>query len=117
MADVATTLDSEPVTLSSLENMDEFQRVTVNIKVLELKDETQVMGRAKRDVFVADGSGTVRVSVWEENINVMEKDRSYCLKNFMVRGMKYLRKVQILPPLRILELWSKKKKTKMMSCG
>ena len=41
-----------------------FQNVTVNIKVVELKDETQVGGRVKRDVYVADGSGTARVSVW-----------------------------------------------------
>ena len=68
MVDVA-----EAVTLSSLESLDEFQRVMVNIKVLELKEETQVAGRAKRDVSVTDGSDTVRVSVWEGHINVMEK--------------------------------------------
>ena len=35
MADIATTL-------SSLESLDDFQKVTVNIKVVKLKDETQV---------------------------------------------------------------------------
>ena len=34
--------------------MDEFQKVTVNIKVVELKDEMQVGGRVKLDVSVAD---------------------------------------------------------------
>ena len=58
--------------------------LTQCIKVVELKDKTQVGGRVKRDVSVADESGTARVSVWEGNVNVMEKDRSYCLKNFMV---------------------------------
>ena len=48
----------------------------MNIKVVELKDETQVGGRVKRDVSVADGSGTARVTVWEGNVNAMEKDRS-----------------------------------------
>ena len=42
-------------------------------------------GSVKRDVSVADESGVARVSVWEGNVNAMEKDRSYCLKNFMVR--------------------------------
>ena len=40
MADIATA--SKTITLSSLENLDEFQKVTVNIKVVELKDKTQL---------------------------------------------------------------------------
>ena len=82
MADIATA--SKTVTLSSLESLDVFQKVTVNIKVVELKDEIQVGGRVKWDVSVADESGMARVSVWEGNVNAMEKDRSYCLKSFMV---------------------------------
>ena len=91
MADIATA--TKTIILSSLESLDVFQKVTVNIKVVKLKDETQVGGRVKRDGCVADGSGTARVSVWEGNVNAMEKDRSYCLKNFMVReyqSTKYL---------------------------
>ena len=41
-------------------------------------------GESKTDVSVAGGSGTARVGVWEGNVHVMEKDRSYCLKNVMV---------------------------------
>ena len=55
MADITTA--SKTVTLLSLESLDVFEKVTVNIKVVELKDETQVGGRVKRDVSVADGSG------------------------------------------------------------
>ena len=63
MADIATA--SKTVTLSSLEILDVFQKVTVNIKVVELKDETQVGGRVKRDVSVADESGTALIhSTW-----------------------------------------------------
>ena len=54
MADIATA--SKTATLSPLESLDVFQKVTVNIKVVELKDETQVGGRVKRDVSVADES-------------------------------------------------------------
>ena len=50
MADIATA--SKTVTLSSLERLDDFQKVTVNIKVVELKDETQVGGRIKRDFLL-----------------------------------------------------------------
>ena len=65
MADIAPA--SKAVTLLALEE------VTVDVKVVELKDETEVGGRAKRDVSVADGSGTARVSVWEGYVNAMEK--------------------------------------------
>ena len=91
MADIATA--SKTVTLSSLESLGVLQKVTVNINVVELKDETEVGGRVKLDISVTDGNGTARVSVWEGNVNMMGKDRSYCLKNFMVReyqSRKYL---------------------------
>ena len=44
---------SKTIILSSLESLDVFQKVTVNIKVVEQKEETQVGGRVKRDVCVA----------------------------------------------------------------
>ena len=91
MADVTTA--SKVITLSSLDSLDEFQKITVNVKVLELKDQTEVGGKAKRDIFVADESSTARVTVWEGHINTMDQDESYCLKNFMVReyqNIKYL---------------------------
>ena len=60
--------------LSSLESLDMFQKVTVNIKVIDVKDETQVGGKVRQDVLVTDKSGTVPVTVWEANINSMVKD-------------------------------------------
>ena len=44
-ADIATA--SKTVTLSPLESLDDLQKVTVNIRVVELKDETQVGGIVK----------------------------------------------------------------------
>ena len=45
MADIATA--SKTITLSPLESLDDLQKVTVNIRVVELKDETQVGGIVK----------------------------------------------------------------------
>ena len=42
----------------------------------------------------------LELSVWEGNVNAMEKDRSYCLKNFMVREYqrtKYITISEIIP--------------------
>ena len=68
-----------------------FQNVTVNIKVVELKDETQVGGRVKRDVYVADGSGTARVSVWIGAV-IKQGDRDdelWVINNVTVAGVPY----------------------------
>ena len=45
MADIATA--SKTITLSPLESLDDLQKVTVNIRVVELKDEMQVGGIVK----------------------------------------------------------------------
>ena len=78
------------VTLDKLEGLEVFDRATVNVKVVELKE---IGGKSKTDIIIADGSGTARVSVWEGHVNTMEENTSYCLKNFMVReflSTKYL---------------------------
>ena len=73
------------VTLDKLDGLEVFDRATVNVKVVELKEEMQVGGKLKSDVIFADGSGKAKVSVWEGHVNAMEENTSYCLKNFMVR--------------------------------
>ena len=40
-----------------------FDRVTMNVKVVHLKEEMQIGEKLKRDVMIADGSGKGRVSV------------------------------------------------------
>jgi len=52
MADITTAF--KIIALSSLESLDVFHEITVNIKVVELKDEMQVEGRVKQDVSLAD---------------------------------------------------------------
>jgi len=50
-------------------------------------------GKRKQDIIVCDSSGTVRVTLWEENIDILEEQASYGLQNFVVRefgSSKYL---------------------------
>ena len=55
----------------------------MNIKVVELKDETQVEGGGRvKCVSAADESGMARVSVWEENMNAMEKKSKLLSQEF-----------------------------------
>ena len=38
-----------------------------------------------QDVFIADKTGTARVTLWEENVGKVEEGRRYTRKNFVVR--------------------------------
>ena len=85
------------VGLDKLDSLEVFDRVTVNIKVVLLKEEMEIGGKLKRDVMIADGSGKGRVSVWEGHVNTLKVNSSYRLRNFMIRefqGTKYLTMVR-----------------------
>ena len=79
----ALKVDASPkvVSLEDLDGLAVFDRATVNIKAVEMKEEMNVKGKVKQDVIVADGSGTATVSVWEGHVNEMKVNCSYCLKN------------------------------------
>ena len=55
------------------------QVLSVSIKVYEVKDPIIM---SMQDVFIADKSS---VTLWEDNVGIMQQGRSYTLKNFVVR--------------------------------
>lgn len=71
MADITT--GSKTVKLLSVGSLESFERATINVKVTDVKDKTQVGGKSKQDFLVAGDSGIVRVIVWESHVNSMEK--------------------------------------------
>ena len=80
------------ITLDTLQK-ELFQKVTVSIKVYEVKDPTTISDKSMQDVFIADKSSTARVALWEDNVGIMQQGRSYTLKNFVARvfqSIKYL---------------------------
>jgi len=42
-------------------------------------------GKKQKDVIVCDSSGTMTVTLWEKNIDILEEQASYCLQNFVAR--------------------------------
>ena len=81
------------ITLDTLQQKELFQKVTVSIKVCEVKDPITISDKSMQDVYVADKNFTARVALWEDNIGIMLQGRSYTLKNFVVRvfqSIKYL---------------------------
>ena len=80
--------------LSEVKKLVSFQRVTVEVKVVRMEDAVEVTGgKKKRDLIVGDASGSCRCTLWEADIDRLEDEKCYRLKEFMVkefRGEKYL---------------------------
>ena len=74
------------INLGELNKVDEFQRVTVDVKVIYISDPTEVSGgKMKQDITVADCTDNSRLTIWEDRMNTLDKDASYTLKNIVVR--------------------------------
>ena len=86
----SSTLQSKPITLDTLFSLHQYERVTVNIKVLELQNIEEV-GPAKtrkRNIIVADATATTTLVVWEKYVDALEKGKSYTLEHFHVKEFK-----------------------------
>ena len=70
---------------AAVPTMEVFEKVTVNVKAIAVKDPTQIGDKTKQDILIADKTGTAKVSLWEDHVNALIEHDSYCLKNFMVR--------------------------------
>ena len=79
----------ETISLDQLPDLDQFQRVSVTVKVLRVDDPQQIpSGKMKQDVLVGDSTGTARLTLWEEEIGSMDDNSSYQLKGVTVRQFK-----------------------------
>jgi hypothetical protein len=85
---------SSIITLSQLLTTQNFQKVTVDIKVMNAKAPVYVTGeKLKQDIIIADETGTAKVTLWEKHVQSLQNSKSYTLKNFTVReysSKKYL---------------------------
>ena len=64
----------------------QYQRVNVDVKVMEIGDITVLDdGRRVQNVVVADATGTVELALWQDFIGKLIIDKSYKLKNVMVK--------------------------------
>ena len=50
--------------------MDDFEKVTVNVKAIAVKDPTQIGDETEQDILIVDKTGTANVSLWEDNVQM-----------------------------------------------
>ena len=74
------------VMLNEVKRIQNFQKVTARVKVVNVKKCTEVNGGLmKQDVIVGDASGISRVTVWEENVGILKEGVCYKLSGMTVR--------------------------------
>ena len=52
-----------------------FHRVNVAVKIMEIQEVTG--GKLKRDVIVADASGSIVLTLWEDSIHEIVENKSF----------------------------------------
>lgn len=86
---VAVKRIGREITLSKVQNIAQFQRVTVDVKVLSVDTPVEVSGgKTKQDTVVADKTGTSRFTIWQGEIGKLEVGESYRLIGAMVKMYK-----------------------------
>ena len=72
------TAEATLINLSDIKDTPCFERFSVKVKISDLDEVTEVKGgKKKRDVVVKDVTGVCRITLWEEEIDKVEKEKSY----------------------------------------
>ena len=85
--------DGKMIHLNEVERLELLQRVICKVKVLSMEAPADVKGYRMQDVKVGDASGTVKFTLWGNEIGSMEEGKSYKISRAIVKeykGEKYL---------------------------
>lgn len=87
----ANLLDGEArsFSLKTISTMSNNDKVTTTVKCVKVDNPTKLnTGKVKQDTIIADSTGTIRLTLWEEDVNKIEEGKSYKLINMLVRCFK-----------------------------
>ena len=91
---VSPKTTADIITLGQLATIQNNQQVSVTAKALRVYEKLEVKpGLYKQDVTLADSTGTVRITLWQDDIGKLDVEQSYHIQNLLVRsydGSKYL---------------------------
>lgn len=109
---------SNEITLDQLQELQVYQRVTVKVKVVSEKDAVEVKkGLKKQDVVIGDGSGSAKLTLWEQDIGSLKERKSYKLSGMIVKmynDRKYLSKPKEDAEVSVIEVLLRKESQKKM---
>ena len=88
------TIDTKNITLDQLDELSDYQRVTVAVKAIRVDEPVHVVGgKRKQEILLSDSSGKSKFTLWEGDIGKISDGESYTLRNVTVwsyNGRKYL---------------------------
>ena len=80
------TVGSPLIPLSDLGKHQEYDRVTVRVKVIRSNDpQTVGNGKTKQDVIIADATAKSTLVLWESKVQTLVNHKSYQLNRVLVR--------------------------------
>lgn len=80
------TIGSKTISLSQLPDTEQYDKVNVTVKILEVGSPLTVnTGKQKQDIVIADSSGTATLTVWEKDIDKFKMLESYSIQRLIVR--------------------------------
>lgn len=82
------------LSLGDIAQTDDFESVTVTAKVVGMEGPMQVSGGImKQDVYISDANTTIKLTLWENDVEKLVESHSYLFTDVLVRsysGKKYL---------------------------
>ena len=85
-SDLCEDMENKPIPLSEVQKMVEYTRVTVIVKVLSKRKTVKLdNGLTKQEVVVADATGVMAMTLWEEKVDSLELLQCYKLSQFLIR--------------------------------
>ena len=83
-----------PTPVSQIHKMGNFDRVDLKVKISQVNPPCTVpTGKLKQDLIVADSTGTIKLTLWGNEVGKYDIDSSYQLQQMSIRtynGYKYL---------------------------
>lgn len=85
--DDPTMIGTTNITLSQLNTMNEYDKVNVEARVVNIKHPLTVgtAGKKKQDITIADKTATATLTLWEKDINSLILNECYYIKRLQVR--------------------------------
>lgn len=78
VASIVANLPTDLVTLDQIPSLANFQRVTVKIKVITIKEEEEVKKNLfKQECIIGDATATTKICMWEDNVGILAEKQSY----------------------------------------
>ena len=73
------------ITLAELQDMKIFKKVTMSIKVVEVKDPVEFTSRTKQDAIITDSTTIAKVTLWVKHKKTLAAGKSCLLQHFVIQ--------------------------------